>query len=69
MARRDTRRRYRIVRFYSDGGRRVLRTNVTVDEAKAWCLSPESSCQTCTTPWKRRYTARVGKWFDGWQEL
>ena len=69
MARRDPFPRYQIVRFFSDGGWRVLRTNVTLDEAKVWCLSPESSHRTCTTPAKRRYTARVGTWFDGWREI
>ena len=69
MARRNAAPRYEIVRFFKDGGWRVLRTNVTLDQAKTWCLSPESSHQTCTTPSKQRYTARVGVWFDGWREI
>ena len=80
MERRNRAPQYRIMRFFRSTrlvqggvvtrlGYRVMRTNVTMEEAKAWCASPEASHRTCTTPYKRRYTARVGEWFDGWQEI
>jgi hypothetical protein len=43
----DNQARYRIVRFYQQGARKVLKTNLTLEEAQAHCRDPETSSSTC----------------------
>ena len=57
---------YVIVRHYLRRGRRVIRRNVTLAEAQAWCMSPESSSRTATTRAARARTRKLGPWFDGY---
>lgn len=67
---RDEPRAYRIVRFYKDPNRsrRTIRDRVTLSEAKAHCSDPETSSSTATSATARRRTARLGDWFDGFEE-
>jgi len=58
---------YRIVRFYERGGRRIIARRMTLDEAQEWCKRPDTSSSTATTPEAKRRTARMGRWFDGWE--
>jgi hypothetical protein len=57
---------YRIVRHYYRGGHRTIRKGLTLAEAQAHCQDPETSSKTATSARVKRYTARVGAWFDGY---
>jgi hypothetical protein len=59
---------YRIVRFYQRGGRRIMKRGLTLVQAQAWCHDPETNSNTCTLARLKRYTERVGSWFDGYEE-
>lgn len=62
---------YRIVRFYRDAEirRRIVRTGLTLKQAQAHCRNPETSSSTATSYTARRRTARMGAWFDGYEEI
>ena len=59
---------YKIVRFYVKGKSRTIKTGLTLEDALAYCLDPETSSQTCTSKAKRKITASRGPWFDGYIE-
>lgn len=58
--------RYMIVRHYLYHGKRVVRRDLTLAEAKAHCASPETSSRTATTHAARSRTRKRGPWFDGY---
>lgn len=58
---------YQIVRFRYDGPRRVIKNNVTLTEAQAWCNDPETSSSTCSEATRKRRGG--GKWFDGYDYM
>ena len=58
--------RYKIVRMYFRGGRRVIRTGLTLAEAQEHCRDPETSSKTCKKAANVRRTAHRGPWFDGY---
>lgn len=58
--------RYKIVRMYLKGGKRVLERGLTLEEAQAHCRNPETSSKTCTGYAGRRRTELRGPWFDGY---
>lgn len=60
--------RYRIVRFYFGGGRRVIKRGLILADAQAHCRNPETSSRTCRTAKARKITERNGQWFDGYEE-
>lgn len=62
---------YNIVRFYRDAAirRRIIRRGVSLAEAKAHCSNPETSSRTATSAAAVRRTARLGPWFDGYEEV
>jgi hypothetical protein len=62
----EARQRYRIVRHYFRGGRRVISRGLTRAEAEAHCSNPETSSSTATGP-GRRIARRVGAFFDGFE--
>lgn len=64
----EARKRFDIVRMYFRGGRRIIARGLTLAEAQAHCSSPETSSSTATSAAARRRTARLGAWFDGYQE-
>jgi hypothetical protein len=64
----QARQRYRIVRFYFRGSRRVLARGLTLTEAHAHCTDPETSSSTATGSTARRRTAARGPWFDGYEQ-
>ena len=61
---------YKIVRFYfrspSGAVRRTLRKGLTLEEAQAHTMDPESSSSTAKRSAARRITRRHGAWFDGY---
>jgi hypothetical protein len=60
--------KYRIERLYFKGGRRVIETGLTLEQAQAHCQSKETSSRTCTTSTGRARTRRMGEWFDSYTE-
>jgi hypothetical protein len=55
---------YKIVRFYLGGGKRTIRTGLTLAQAQAHCRDPETSSRTA----RRARSRRAGPWFDGYTE-
>lgn len=62
-------RSYAIVRGYFRGGRRVIRRNLTLNEAQAYCRDPETSSRTCKKASNVRRTVVHGPWFDGYESM
>lgn len=60
---------YKIVRSYFRGGKRTIKTGLTLEEAQAHCNNPETSSKTCTTYAGRKRTRERGPWFDGYSEM
>lgn len=59
--------RYKIVRFYFNHGRRVVKRGLTREQAMKHCNDPETSSSTCKLPHNRRRTRKLGAWFDGFE--
>jgi len=61
---------YKIIRFYEDPDRhcRVVRKGLTLQEAQAHCVDPETSSSTCAKEVGVSRTVRVGGWFDGYSK-
>jgi len=59
---------YKIVRSYFRGGHRTIETGLTLEEAQAHCQDPETSSRTATSAKAAARTARMGPWFDGYEE-
>ncbi len=59
---------YRIVRMYFEGGKRVIMTGLSLDDAQAHCNDPETSSSTCTSAAALRRTEQRGPWFDGYEQ-
>jgi len=55
---------YKIIRMYFEGGHRVIRRGVTLEEAHKHCRNPETSSSTCTSSSGKARTRRLGAWFD-----
>lgn len=67
---------YKIVRFYEEGGYKVIKEGLTLDEAKEHCNDPETSSYTAQAPngcaedeelisqWHKEHK----HWFDGFEE-
>lgn len=60
--------KYKIVRFYQRGGRRVINTGLTLEQAQEHCKNPETSSRTATSALAQRRTASKGPWFDGYEK-
>lgn len=58
---------YKIVRMYFRGGKRTIKSGLTLEEAQAHCRNPETSSRTATGTAARRRTAARGPWFDGYE--
>jgi hypothetical protein len=62
--------RYKIVRmFRRDYKARVIKKNLTLEEAQAHCGDPETSSSTAKSAKARRYTDTHGPWFDGYERM
>lgn len=58
---------YKIVRSFMRGGKRTIKSGLTLEEAQAHCKNPETSYKTCTSSRMRRLTEARGPWFDGYE--
>ena len=56
-------RNYQVVRFGFKEGRRVVKSNMTEDEAIQMCRDPETSGSTCSN------LNRRGQWFCGVEKM
>ena len=60
---------YKIVRgFLNDPERVVIKTRLTLEQAREHCRDPETSSRTCTTESAKSLTRNRGPWFDGYEE-
>lgn len=61
---------YRIVRFSFNNGRENVYGlgGMSLEEAQAHCQDPETSSKTATDAEAARRTAKIGPWFDGYEE-
>ena len=58
--------RYKIVRYFYNGSKRVIKRNLPLSLAQEHCQDPETSSSTCTKAENKRRTYRCGPWFDGY---
>lgn len=59
---------YKIIRRGLNGYRRQIKSGLTLEQAQEHCRDPETSSQTCTRADRKRITARIGPWFDGYEQ-
>lgn len=59
---------YKIIRFFKDGGNRVVDRGLTLEEAQAHCRDIQSSSSTATSATAKRRTRLHGQWFDGYDD-
>lgn len=59
---------YKIIRMYFEGGKRIIKRGLTLEQAKAHCSDPETSSSTCSTATGKARTRRMGPWFDGFDK-
>jgi hypothetical protein len=59
---------YTIKRFHQTGQSEVIKTGLTLDEAREHCTDNESASKTATSTMATEYTAKHGAWFDGFTE-
>jgi len=62
--------KYKIVRFYFRGTHksRVIVKGLTLEEVQDHCSNTETSSSTCKTEIMKKYTEKMGPWFDGYVE-
>ena len=60
---------YKIIRFYYNQNSRVIKKNVTLEEAQKHCNDRETSSATCTKSDGKARTRKYGPWFDGYDEM
>lgn len=61
--------KYKIVRHYSSGRRRTIKSGLFLFEAQAHCQDPQSSSRTATTKAARNRSRFHGAWFDGYERI
>ena len=60
---------YKIIRFFeSNKPRMIIRTGLTLEEAKSHCKSKETRSETATGLVETTLTRNFGSWFDGYEE-
>ena len=62
--------KYTIMRFYQQDGkwRRIMKKNLTLEEARAHCRDQETNSRTCKSEENVKHTQEHGPWFDGYEE-
>jgi hypothetical protein len=53
--------------MYFKGGKRIIKANVTLEEAQKHCSDPETSSRICKKPENIARTKKFGPWFDGYE--
>ena len=56
---------YKINRFVENGKTLTVATDLTLEQAQAWCSDPNSSSRTATDPIG---PIPEGRWFDGYTD-
>ena len=58
---------YKIIRFHKEDSslNKVIKKNLSLDEAQEHCRSDETSSHTCAELKNMEYTRQFGAWFDG----
>jgi hypothetical protein len=59
---------YKIVRMYFRGGKRTVKSGLTLEQAQKHCNDPETSSRTCKKAANVRRTSQRGPWFDGYEK-
>lgn len=59
---------YKIVRRFYNRGKRVIKRNLTLEQAQKHCSDKETSSRTATGYQARMRTKKYGPWFDGYEE-
>lgn len=61
---------YKIVRMYfrDEIKTKVIKKNLTLEEAQKHCSDTETSSSTCELPKNKKHTERFGAWFDGYTD-
>ena len=60
---------YKVIRMYFNGGKRVIKKGLTLEEAQSHCQDDETSSSTCTNSAGKARTKRLGAWFDGYDSM
>lgn len=63
--------KYWVIRHFQrdkrDGrAKRIIKHDLTLEEAQTHCQDPESASTTCTSIAGKRRTKSLGAWFDGY---
>jgi len=64
----DQSKKWKVVRYFYDGGHRTIKSGLTLAQAQKHCSDPETSSSTATGAAARRITRQHGRWFDGYTE-
>lgn len=59
---------YSIWRLYMSHPRKLVKSGLTLEEAREHCSDPETSSKTCTEEENIQHTEQFGPWFDGYDE-
>ena len=60
---------YKVIRFFRDSDKRmVIKTGLTLEEAREHCSDPETSSSTASGIVEIALTKNFGPWFDGYSE-
>lgn len=62
---------YRIIRFYESAGirKRTIKRVPTLALAQEHCNDPETSSTTCKGKVGKARTRKLGRWFDGYEQI
>jgi len=55
---------FKIIRYFADGNKDIIKTGLTKDQAQVHCNNPETASKTATN--MDEYTQEHGEWFDGY---
>jgi hypothetical protein len=56
--------KYKIIRIFNNGAKKVIATDMLLEEARDYCLSPLASSRTNGTYFGRSVTMKNGPWWD-----
>jgi hypothetical protein len=61
---------YKIVRGYfkDEHPKQIIKTGLTLKEAREHCKDPETSSSKCKLPENVQHTEEFGPWFDGYEK-